>query len=403
MLFWKNRSPVVRGVFRPRAERREGRALLAIDLSTAVTGTGTTGVGVVQTGLQAGGGAGFSVAEVGDVNGDGFDDYVIGAPSIALTGQFGFQLGNGSTARTFLVFGSKQVNASNAVDFLTLNGQQRVGDLGQLGNTNQTNPVNGSPGFDYDGLTFFTSQNPNSQLGASVAALGDVNGDGFADFMIGAPGGNDANGSNNGAGRAYLIYGGTDLVRTNKIVDLDSPLQDTDLNILTFDTLQATAHLGRSASAAGDFLTDNRQDIAIGAPGATINGLTTSGAVYVISGNGVLRPATTQTINVDTVGQNGGIGGVIIGGADAGDQAGFSVAGVGNVDGDSSPGGLSNDDLLIGAPGFNAGTGAAFLVYGSLDDRRSGRGRHQRRPLRRPEPDQHRRVRGGLHRRRHRR
>ena len=58
--------------------------------------------------------------------------------------------------------------------------QQRIGDLGALGNPSQTNPNNGAAGFNFDGLTFRTGQNGSAGLGTSVTALGDINGDGFA-------------------------------------------------------------------------------------------------------------------------------------------------------------------------------------------------------------------------------
>ena len=126
--------------------------------------------------------------------------------------------------------------------------------------------------------------------------MGDVNGDGFADFMIGAPAANDSTGTANAAGRAYLIYGGTEPEsRPNKTVDLDNPTANSDLNILTFVNNIPNAATGRAVSSAGDILADGLPDIAIGAPNASVNGAPNSGAVYVISG-ACLRPARTQTI-----------------------------------------------------------------------------------------------------------
>ena len=137
-----------------------------------------------------------------------------------------------------------------------------------------------------------------------MAAVGDVNGDGFPDFMIGAPNANDATGNFNAAGRAYLIYGGTNLDRSIKTVDLDNPTANSDLNILTFVNTQTNASTGRSVGSAGDIFPDGLPDIAIGAPTASLNGLGSSGAVYVISG-ATLRPARTQTIALPGVGQGG--------------------------------------------------------------------------------------------------
>ena len=98
----------------------------------------------------------------------------------------------------------------------------------------------------------------------------------------------------------------------------------------------------------GDFLPDGIPDIAIGAPGATLNGLSRSGAVFVVPGS-FLRPARTQAVDLGTVGQTGGAPGIVFTGERSGQGAGFSVAGAGNVDG-SVPGQAASADLLIGAP-----------------------------------------------------
>ncbi len=351
--------------FRPRGERLEARQLLAIDLTNYPgndTAAGPGPYGVLEAGGNNNGGAGFSVAEVGDVNGDGFDDFLIGAPSIIRSGG-SLVLGSGSAGRAYLVFGSAQVNAQT-IDFRTLTAQQRTGDLLSLGNPTQNNPVNGTPGLSYNGLTFLTSQNATSAIGASVAALGDINGDGYADFLIGAPGANDASGAANAAGRAYLVYGGPALsARANKQVDFDNPTANTDLNILTFTNTVANGAVGRSVASAGDILADGLPDIAIGAPNATVNALPGSGAVYVISGV-TLRPARTQTISLATVGQGGATNtpGIVFSGAGSGDAAGYSIASAGNVGG-QTVNATAQTDLLIGAPQFNVGAGEAYLVY----------------------------------------
>lgn len=350
--------------FRPQGERLEARQLLAIDLTSIAGGASTTlpgPYGILEGGATSNGGLGFSVADVGDVNGDGFDDFVVGEPTVSRSGT-GVALGTGGGSNAFLVFGSQRVSAQT-VDFLTLSPQQRIGDISALGNSLQNNPANGAPGFAFDGLTFIAGQNPNAALGASVAALGDVNSDGFADFMLGAPGANDSLNSLNAAGRAYLVYGGPNLNRLNKVVDFDNATANSDLNILTFVNNIPNAATGRAVSSAGDIFPDGVPDIAIGAPNATVNGLPSSGAVYVIAGT-VLRPARTQTILLQNVGQGGpnNIPGVVFAGGTAGENAGFSIASGGNFAA-TTIAGSPQTTLLIGAPQFNVGPGQVNIIY----------------------------------------
>jgi uncharacterized repeat protein (TIGR02059 family) len=100
------------------------------------------------------------IAQAGDVNGDGFDDLLIGSPYTVDA--------EGNQGSVFVVFGG---DAWKSTPF----------DLGQL-RANQSQGSNPN-GFAIDGL-------PNSQAGISLSGGGDINGDGFADFIIGAPGQN---------------------------------------------------------------------------------------------------------------------------------------------------------------------------------------------------------------------
>jgi hypothetical protein len=217
-------------------------------------------------------------------------------------------------------------------------------------------------------------------LGVSVRGVGDIDGDGFADFMIGAPGALDAGGTVSNTGRAYLIYGGTALsTRQNKQVDLDNASGNTDLNIITFVSSLpsglSTGFAGFSVAAVGDVLSDSLPDIAIGAPRSTLNALSQNGAIFVISG-AFLRPKLSRTIDLANVGQGGSnnVPGIIFAGANIGDFAGHSVAGAGNFNNDRNQAGVGIDDFLIGAPQSDSrnpnsatGPGYAALVYGSTN------------------------------------
>ncbi len=355
-----------RGAYRPLGEDLEARCLMAIDVGgTAppiLPNVATVPFGVALVGGTASGGAGFSVSNLGDVNLDGFDDFFIGAPSVSSPGDT-IALGNGLNSTALLVFGSRQVDAGN-VNWLALNAQQRVGDLAQLGNSanTQQNPFNGNPGFPFDGIRFNTSQNPNSLLGASVSSLGILNG--APAFLVGAPGSGDGANAQNGAGRAYIIYGGTNLNNVaNSTIDLDNVAGGTSgVNVISFTTTIAGAQTGRAVAGVGDVTGDGIVDISIGAPSATIpgSGLPNGGLVYVLSGAGI--PATTATISLQTTGLAANqTPGIVFVGERSGDLAGFSIASAGNVAGRG--GGAFTSDLLIGAPS-TTGSGTAYLVYG---------------------------------------
>jgi hypothetical protein len=313
--------------------------------------------------------AGFRITDVGDTNGDGFDDYVIGAPSVAVLGNQVVP-GNGP-GLVYLVLGSRQVDQTAIADFLNLTSQQRIGDLALLGNLNQTNPTNGLAGFNYEGVRIQASQSPNGQLGSAVAGVGDVNNDGLADFMLGAPNGSDASGLVQGFGRAYLVYGSTNIASVTQF-DLDTPSSNPSVRVLRFVTTQPTSRLGQAVAGVGNFLRDGSSGIAIGAPNASPTGIANSGAVYVVSGT-FLRNPPTLTVDVTTVGQQGGVSGILLAGERAGQQAGLALAPAGDVNGDNGGAAGTTDDLLIGAPdqatwanppGNATGPGTAYLVYG---------------------------------------
>jgi hypothetical protein len=241
-------------------------------------------------GKEAEGGAGSAVAGAGDVNADGYDDLLIGAP----------YLDDGATdaGAAFLVLGPV------------------VGDL-DLGSADAT--ITGTTRIDWTGW--------------SVAGAGDVDGDGHHDLLIGAPY-SDKGGSN--AGAAVLMFG--PVTGALSINDADAQLVG--------EAEQDNA--GLSVASAGDVNGDGLDDLLVGAPGSDQGG-TNAGAAYLVLGP-VSEGVELYSADARLVGEV------------AYDGAGGAVASAGDVDGDGLP------DLLVGASTHDAGgsdAGAAYLLLGT--------------------------------------
>jgi hypothetical protein len=359
-----------------RANQLEGRTLLSIDLggtaptanpviATAPFGFAFGGSSHTSTGTPVtNGGAGWSVSDVGDVNSDGYDDFLIGGPTVSsIQAGTGAAIGSGAGSAAYLIFGSRSVNAAGITDWIgkTSSGafqytaDNRVGDLGELGLPTQTNPISGATplGFPFAGVAFTTST--PSQLGASVSTvkIGNTYG-----LLIGAPGANDVNGTNPGTGRAYLITGNL-FGFLGQTLNLDTPTAYAGVTIVTFGNTAAGGGLGFSVAGGTNIFGDGATDIILGAPNATFSTVGSSGAVYAMSTASL--PSGSSFINVSMLGQSGNQS-VMLSGAASGAQAGFSVADAGDVNG-ATAGSSQVHDLLIGAPSAG-GTGAAYLVYG---------------------------------------
>ena len=285
--------------------------------------------------------AGFSVSLAGDVNGDGFDDLIVGARQGHDGGSF--------AGEAYVVFGS----ASGFGTTVNVGGYDRqVIDLTAL-SAAQGFIIQGDASFDHAGW--------------SVSLAGDVNGDGFDDLIVGAPGGHDGGSS---AGEAYVVFGtGSGFGTTVNAGGYDRQVIDlTALSAAQGFVIQGDAlgdEAGISVSSAGDVNGDGFDDLIVGAWRGSDGG-GHAGEAYVVFGTGSGFGTTVNTGGYDRqvidLTALSAAQGFIIQGDAAYDQAGGSVSSAGDVNGDGF------DDLLVGAPyGDDGGpyAGEAYVVFGS--------------------------------------
>lgn len=269
---------------------------------------GTSQAGPVDLGNLGSGGFRIDGAETSDgipdglatadFNGDGKDDVLIGTPTA----------GSGGTA--YVVFGR---TATTPIDLNSL----------------------GTAGVQIDAAA------PSDSLGADVANVGDLNGDGKDDIAIGA---NQADPGGSNSGATYIVLGRASTTTINA----------GSLGIGGF-TIEGAATMENGGSAvanAGDVNADGRDDLVIGAFSANANSRTQSGSAFVVFGQAV--PGDVDLASL-------GSAGFRMDGALPGDFFGFSVAGIGDINDDG------RDDMAIGAPNADFGgtaSGSTYVILG---------------------------------------
>jgi hypothetical protein len=281
-----------------------------LDLSALTAGTG----GFVINGQEASDASGFSMASAGDVNGDGLSDVIVGAiASDPVTGA--------DAGRTYLVFGKLDTTAI---------------DLSAV--------AAGTGGFVING------QAAGDNSGWAVSSAGDLNGDGLADLIVGAPSSDPAAGAD--AGRSYVVFGKTGTTA----IDLSAVAAGTGGFVINGQA--AGDQSGWAASSAGDVNGDGLADLIVGASNSDPAAGADAGRSYVVFGK-------TSTTAIDLSAVAAGTGGFVINGQCAGDNSGSAAASAGDVNGD----GLA--DLIVWAPnsdpaaGSNAGR--AYVVFGKAN------------------------------------
>ncbi|NQU47699.1 MAG: VCBS repeat-containing protein [Planctomycetes bacterium] len=229
---------------------------------------------------------GHSLSSAGDMDGDGYGDFVCGAylsdpggvtdagRAYAFSGIDGsvIFLWEGTAASSQLgrsVAGAGDVNADGVPDVI----------VGVPWDSSNGLPYAGSAivysGADGTQLFHWTGENDGDQLGDAVSGAGDVNGDGFGDLVIGAPK-TDPNGMTNG-GSSYLFSGA------------DGSL------LAKWDGVQNDLH-GLTVASAGDTNQNGLDEVLVGTPYADPNGMSSAGSAYLYGFKSFLQ-ANTQSIS----------------------------------------------------------------------------------------------------------
>ena len=351
----------VRGLITALAAVAWTSTALALGMDTPLSNADASFLGEV-----GGDEAGFPVAGGGDVNGDGYDDFLIGANEN--------DEADSAAGQAYLIFGRDSGWAMDTslgsadASFLGVDNDDHAGAgisvAGDLNGDGFADLVIGAPGNDDGtnnaGKTYvlfgaasgwsqdvslsmasasFEGEANGDQSGIEVDSGGDVNGDGYDDLLIGAPYNND---EAQDAGKVYLVLGGQNVWGP----DLD--LEYADGSFLGEDWYN---YAGHSVAIAGDVDGDGHDDILIGAYGND-DADYDAGKAYLVLGH-----AAPWATDVGLAGADASFLG-----EDWYDYAGYEVAGAGDVDGD----GL--DDFLIGSPNNGDAyweAGQAYLVLGA--------------------------------------
>lgn len=307
------------------------------------TSAGPSSAAVALNGGSAGDAFGSTLASVGDIDGDGRDDFLVGSPEAnASAGAVSLYFGTHTSvlASAFVSPGSEGAAAQDRFGYsLAVAGDVNADGFDDVvvgAYENDTVASGAGAAYVFHGsatglgttaATALYGEAADDHFGNALDGAGDVNADGFDDVVVGAST-HDSGGSN--AGRAYVFHGSAAGVEATATT--------------TITGTSVGGQLGASVAGIGKMYGGSYADVAIGAPYAS-SGLASNGVVRVYRGS---ASGLSTTVSGTWVG------------ATAQDWFGTSVAG-----GDLDDNGYS--DLVVGAYHATVGgtvTGAAYVVYG---------------------------------------
>ncbi|UXP31650.1 HYR domain-containing protein [Reichenbachiella agarivorans] len=255
---------------------------------------------------------GTSISKLGDFNQDGIDDIIIGIPNYI-----------------------KSTSVKSGAAMIL------YGKLGAFPSEISYEDLDGSNGFIIEG------EAAGDRFGSSVNELGDVNGDGHPDLIVGAP--NTTNSSIYAAGSAYVIFGNSSMPAIFNSSDINGS------NGSVYKANISSYLMGNAVSTVGDINDDGINDIAISSHSASNGALTYAGLTYVVYG----KSSYTPVFELSTV---NGSNGFLVRGASQSAYLGLEVGFAGDLNNDGI------DDMVIGARGAKVNdkqTGSAYVIFGS--------------------------------------